>query len=345
MELIRAHITNYRSVEDSDEFDIEPDVTCLVGKNESGKTATMQALYRLNPVEETAAYDEVVDSPVRLTRQHQKLPPQQRIPVVKATFRLTADEVAEVETELGVGALKSHEVTITAGYRSSGRSWRVDYDESVMIEHLRGGLDLSSAAMQTLEAATSFQELAQAIRGLENRTAAATKLLERLEGWSEDPFECILDLLPWSPKFVYFDDYDFMPGKVSIPDLIRHRDQNTLTRGQRALLSLLRLAGATLEDFHQPDKHERLIRQLENASAVITDEVFEYWSQNDQLAVKLEVLQPEPEAVSPLNEGPDPPDPGAKPASPRLGFLRRAVPRLRVVLLLPRLLRTDGGSV
>ena len=27
------------------------------------------------------------------------------------------------------------------------------------------------------------------------------------------------------PKFVYFDDYSTMPGKVSIPDLIESRDQ------------------------------------------------------------------------------------------------------------------------
>jgi len=43
VQLVRAHITNYRSVEDSGEFAIEPHVTCLVGNNESGKTADLQA--------------------------------------------------------------------------------------------------------------------------------------------------------------------------------------------------------------------------------------------------------------------------------------------------------------
>ena len=51
MQLVSAHVTYYRSVEDSEEFEVEPDVTCLVGKNESGKTNIAQALFRVNPVE------------------------------------------------------------------------------------------------------------------------------------------------------------------------------------------------------------------------------------------------------------------------------------------------------
>ena len=35
---------------------IQPDITCLVGKNESGKTAFVQALYRLNPARANAKF-------------------------------------------------------------------------------------------------------------------------------------------------------------------------------------------------------------------------------------------------------------------------------------------------
>ena len=48
MQLIKAHVTNFRSVEDSGEFRIDP-VTCLVGKNEAGKTAILLAIAALNP--------------------------------------------------------------------------------------------------------------------------------------------------------------------------------------------------------------------------------------------------------------------------------------------------------
>ena len=50
MKLVSVQIKNYKSIEDSGVFSIR-DITCLAGKNESGKTAILQALRRLNPVE------------------------------------------------------------------------------------------------------------------------------------------------------------------------------------------------------------------------------------------------------------------------------------------------------
>ena len=57
MKLFRARVQNYRSVEDSGEFDIG-DMTCLVGKNEAGKTALLNALRGLKPTQSAFKYDE-----------------------------------------------------------------------------------------------------------------------------------------------------------------------------------------------------------------------------------------------------------------------------------------------
>src|SRR5262249_7202160 len=43
---------------------------------------------------------------------------------------------------------------------------------------------------------------------------------------------------------------------------------------------------------------------MENASNAISDEVFEYWSQNKELEVELQILAAETGAEPPLNEGP-----------------------------------------
>ena len=43
-------VRDYKSITDSTEVAVEPLVTCLVGKNESGKTAALEALFRLRPV-------------------------------------------------------------------------------------------------------------------------------------------------------------------------------------------------------------------------------------------------------------------------------------------------------
>jgi len=48
MKLISSRIRDYKCIEDSDRFTIGP-VTCLVGKNEAGKTAILEALHKLKP--------------------------------------------------------------------------------------------------------------------------------------------------------------------------------------------------------------------------------------------------------------------------------------------------------
>ena len=48
MRLLTVKVQDFRCVEDSTEFPIA-DVTCLVGKNESGKTALLKALHKIKP--------------------------------------------------------------------------------------------------------------------------------------------------------------------------------------------------------------------------------------------------------------------------------------------------------
>uniref|UniRef100_UPI0012F78C7F AAA family ATPase n=1 Tax=Edaphobacter aggregans TaxID=570835 RepID=UPI0012F78C7F len=48
MRLVKVRVEDFRSIEDSGEFSLHP-VTCLVGKNESGKTAILKALQKLKP--------------------------------------------------------------------------------------------------------------------------------------------------------------------------------------------------------------------------------------------------------------------------------------------------------
>ncbi|MFJ9146579.1 AAA family ATPase [Streptomyces sp. NPDC102270] len=306
MQLVSAHITDYRSVEDSDIFDIEKDVTCLVGKNESGKTTLLQALFRVNPVE-SASFDEVVDFPARKTRDRKRLPAGKKIPVVRATFRFDDTEMKAIEEELGPKAMRSPEFEVVIGYRDNSKTFNFAYNEAAVVDHLRSALDLPAAAAKAIGSAKTITDLLDALDGLEEPPSGATELADRIRGWRESRLGLhLIDqyATPSMPKFVYFADYDTMPGKVALPDLIRRRASGDITRGERALLSLLDIAGVSPEEFQDSDQHERLIRELENSGNVISDEVFEYWSQNTELEVRLEVLSAEPGAQPPLDEGP-----------------------------------------
>jgi recombinational DNA repair ATPase RecF len=66
MKLREFIVREFRSVWDSGPIKVDDQTTCLVGKNEAGKTALLTALYRTNPiVPADAAFDEVYDYPKR----------------------------------------------------------------------------------------------------------------------------------------------------------------------------------------------------------------------------------------------------------------------------------------
>ncbi|MEV7933492.1 AAA family ATPase [Curtobacterium sp. NPDC089185] len=304
MKLVQARIRRYRSIEDATEFAVEPDVTCLVGKNESGKTATLQALYKSRPIA-TAPFDEGLDYPSHKSRE--LLRSDGPIEVTVLQYALEDGDVAAVEAELGEGALKRRQITVTTGYRYSGSTWDAPVNEDRIVAHLLGSMELPPTVAAAAQAATTVTELVAALESMEGPTTASGAALAKVRSWrKQDPALQAIDILnARRPMFVYFGDYDNMPGKVSIPRLITKRDADDLTRGERALLALLDLAGVALEDFSNPESHEHLIRRLENASNSISDEVFEYWSQNKNLQVQLAVI-PEPEAgaAAPLDRGP-----------------------------------------
>lgn len=63
MRLSKARIRMYRSIRDTEEFEVENGKTILVGPNEAGKTIILQALQQLNKPEEIGGFDTLRDYP------------------------------------------------------------------------------------------------------------------------------------------------------------------------------------------------------------------------------------------------------------------------------------------
>jgi predicted ATP-dependent endonuclease of OLD family len=49
MKLTQVRVARFKNVVDEQIIEIEEDITCLIGKNEAGKTTILKALHRLNP--------------------------------------------------------------------------------------------------------------------------------------------------------------------------------------------------------------------------------------------------------------------------------------------------------
>ena len=303
MKLTHAQIRRYRSIDEQTEFDVDEDVTCLVGKNESGKTAALQALYKSHSVDRQS-FDPDLDYPSRKAREIQK---GGRVQATVLTYRLEKADVQAVEDVLGPNALRQHEITVENGYEYKVPTWSVDVDESAVLTTLRSGLDLPSSDCEAAGKASTVAELVDVLENMGSALPTSDMVLSKVKSWRDfKPKLAAIDILAKRrPKFVYFGEYDIIPGKVSVPDLSRRQNGQELTRGEEALLGLLSMAGVSLEDLSSVTNHERFIRQIENASNAIGDDVFKYWTQNTNLEVDLKLLATaEPNALPQLTQPP-----------------------------------------
>ena len=98
MRLTHVRVQNYRCVRDTGWFKVERAKTILVGPNEAGKTAVLEALQRINPPDGVKGFDALRDYPRKLYNadiQSQKRDPSE-IPVVSARFALEPDDLTEL---------------------------------------------------------------------------------------------------------------------------------------------------------------------------------------------------------------------------------------------------------
>src|SRR5438552_172962 len=113
MRLIEAQVHNFKSILDSTPVHIEPQITCIVGKNESGKTAFLHALYRSNPAHAGAKFSVQQHYPAWLEKQHRregKVLEQSR--PVRVTFELEAKDLSALESRFGQGTLTAKTITL-----------------------------------------------------------------------------------------------------------------------------------------------------------------------------------------------------------------------------------------
>ena len=97
MKLRNVRVTNYRSIVDSELFEIDETKTILVGPNEAGKTALLQAMQQLNPPAGIKQLNALRDYPrAQYNRISQRQIHPRNIPVVRATFDLEDDDRAAI---------------------------------------------------------------------------------------------------------------------------------------------------------------------------------------------------------------------------------------------------------
>ncbi len=304
MKLAQVHITEFQSVRDSTEFKVG-NITCLVGKNESGKTAVLQTLYRLNPVIEAEGRFDVTDDYPRSDVEDYRIQVEtkKRNPadVVRATFTLEPAETEAIAAELGENALQKPELTLVKGYENKTRL-SLAADEKAGLHHLvkNAGLpgDLEAKLAATEKAADALAALAGA-----EQTASVQQLTAKLKKISDrgiGGYICEKYLNDRIPHFLYFDEYYLMRGHENIEALKQRQDAKQLQKSDHPMLGLIELARLKLDDLLNAQRTQELVNRLEGAGNHLSQKILKYWSQNKHLAMRFDVrraLPADPEGM------------------------------------------------
>ena len=141
MRLSRFRVRKFRNIIDTGEIDVDEAVTCLVGMNESGKTAVLSALHRLNPID-GEGFDEQRDYPRWLLSKDRREGVISDASPISATFELEPEDRELLEAEVGAGVFTANEITVSRKYNTDATTWHIPRDTKRAVENLLSGLEL-----------------------------------------------------------------------------------------------------------------------------------------------------------------------------------------------------------
>lgn len=303
MKLIKAQAKKFRSIENSNEFEIG-DLTCLVGKNEAGKTAMLQALYGLKPFKEYE-FDKIRDYPRRFLSKYDQDNADGESEVIRTWWKLEQTDLDKVNEDYFEGIITNDVIEILAGIGYSGTRWNISVNEAEYIDHLLTKHKLDAAERAQLKNVKTTQSLAKAIDALESKTEKQAALRKEISTYRKDQLILsVIDTLSKNmPSFFYTSHYDRMAGEISLNKLAADKAAGTLSAADEIFLDFLEYAGTTIEELQESNKYEDLKAQCEGASNDITDEIFEFWSQNEALSVQIDIGEGKSGDQPPFNSG------------------------------------------
>ena len=296
--LTKAQVFKYKSIEDSSPVEIDGDVTVLVGKNESGKTAFLEAVHKALPVE-NVKFDFVFDYPrkdyVRYRPQHDA---KSYANVVELTFRIEKDLADRINKEVFHGSQiiqPGQTFTRTTHYgNASTIGFHVDLPSAIAA--LKKPLEGIEHADEVFAQGKRLEDVVAKIEAKQLPTDSSLSVFAKewrdrfakaVANWNFVEWHIFnVYLNPSLPRFLYFDDYKLLNGKINLESLSLRKANNQTNDADETTLGLFDLAGTDLKELTSEEGYENSKAKLEAISLTITQQVFDYWKQNKELAVE-----------------------------------------------------------
>lgn len=309
MKLRQYTVKEFMSVWDSGPIDVDDKVTCLVGKNEAGKTALLTALYRTNPIiPSDAVFDETYDYPKREVEDYRfdvENGVREEAVIVECEYELEDDDIRVVSEVFGPNVLVGNTFGRKAYYGKRQNRCELEANDSEARKHLSNIPDLPEPLRGTLAATSDWEAFGAALDEAEDaETVSALKdLVAKIQEKGLAHYIFITLIWPKAPKFLYFDEYYQMQGRANLNALIKREDAGQLKNSDHPLLGLIGLARLNHRELVETQNTAELKNKLEGAGNFLTRRIMPYWSQNRHIKMEFDVRDAKPEDPEGMNEG------------------------------------------
>jgi hypothetical protein len=304
----------FKSIDKPQTVSIDPRVTVLVGMNEAGKTVFLQCLNKCRDVLGVAAFSPLDDYPRKELPAYLRVHDTHPATVARLEYALSDEEIQEINHRFHTTIPRGFTFALEYQYDNT---WTAGFsvDERPVLKALIADASLSDDARAAAIKGVSLRDARERLRATQltyadnEFVAALDARVERAPWASVVGYEIWLWLEPRVPTFLYFGDYEVLPSKMNLKDLAARQEQapsnpSALTSEHRGVLALLRMADIDVADFARPNGYEQLRAKIEGVSAALTDQIMEFWKQNEDLEVQIDIA-PDPYDEAPFNDGPN----------------------------------------
>src|SRR5436190_8832528 len=275
MLLKRVTLNKYKSYITSQSFDVEDGITRIVGKNESGKTAILEALSKFNYFEDDKdfKYDTTLDYPRNELKMYQR--EGTIATVISCEFQIDGNLMNTIEEDLGNGILEDKIFTISTKYDQSRTISGLDTSFYAFKKHIIKVYKPNGDIAEEIEKCGDFDSL---IEYCEQYSEELKKMLDKLTNISNStakkPWSNKLDCYVYFqhiskniPKFWYFDEYYSIPSRININSIVEKNVNQTLSKEEYSTVTaLLDLANLNVKELSDESNFESFKAELEATS-------------------------------------------------------------------------------
>jgi len=294
--LKEATIHKFKCVESDQTFEVEPDITVLVGMNESGKTSILQALAKTNYFIEDRDFEfnATHDYPRKEKKRMDKSGETPK--AVTCRFEIADELIKEIANDLGEGVCTSKVVSETFNYKNRRTTECPPVNVQAFIKNKTKELGIASQTLEDkLTPVMSLEGLQKVIDGYtdemkKEKLESLKKYFANKWGWKGShplaEYVARVHLSPHMPKFLYYDEYYALPSRISIEKL---QGETLEAEELKTAKALFELADINIDEVINADEFENFKAELEATEATITKELFDYWSTNTNLEIQFAI--------------------------------------------------------